>query len=151
MNNSFNFDNYTYPDMNPVNQFTFQTGMANEMNKNHELAGPYDGFIRGNLFDNLYNQYKNYRPMKLVPNNEQAEMLLNVDQLSFAAHELNLYLDVYPDDQKMFALFQKYRAMANEAIQKYERKYGPLNISANAAGNNFAWEKETWPWEMGVM
>ena len=36
--------------------------------------------------ENLYEQYKNYRPAKLIPNNEQAELLLNVDQLTFAAY-----------------------------------------------------------------
>ena len=111
------------------------------------LAEPYDGFIKGNLFNNLYQQYKNYRPTRLIPNNEQAELLLNVDQLSFAAHELNLYLDVYPDDTNMIALFNRYQSMADEAIKRYESKYGPLSVNT-PSNNTFSWEAYSWPWEM---
>lgn len=142
-----NFNNYGYPDMNMItNMFMMPSNQNNNMN-NQNLAEPYEGFIRGNLYNNLYEQYKNYRPARLVPNNEQAEMLLNVNQLTFAAHELNLYLDVYPNDTNMIKLFNQYRQMANEAIKKYEGKYGPLTIDTLSNPNTFSWETYSWPWE----
>ena len=55
------------------------------------------------------------------------ELLLNVNQLSFAAHELNLYLDIYPNDTQMIELFNHYRSMANEAIERYEKKENKRN------------------------
>lgn len=153
-----NYNNYQYPDMSILNKFLFQSNqpsnnnmmnMNNNNNQNKDLTTPYDGFIRGNLFNSLYNQYKFYRPMRLVPNSEQAELLLNVDQLTFASHELNLYLDINPNNREMIKLFNEYRNMANDAIKKYEEKYGPLTIDYTDNTNIFRWENDTWPWEMG--
>lgn len=159
MNNNMNFDGYGYPDMNLLgnlfmpgnNQNNNQSNMNSGMNQSKELLEPYEAFIRGNLYNNLYQQYKNYRPTRLVPNNEQAELLLNVDQLTFAAHELNLYLDIFPDNQMMIKLFNQYTEMANEAVKKYEEKYGPLTVSAQSNLDTFSWQAYSWPWEMEEM
>lgn len=150
MNNNLNFNNYGFPDMNQINK-TFLQPSNQEITTNQNLAEAYEGFLRGNLFNNLYEQYKNYRPVKLIPNNEQAELLLNVDQLTFATHELNLYLDVYPNDTNMIKLFNKYQEMANEAIKRYENKYGPLTLSVPSNTDTFSWEAYSWPWEMEEM
>lgn len=115
---------------------------------NSKLENPYEGYMRGNMFTNLYDPYKNYRPVRLIPNNEQAELLLNVNQLEFASHELRLLLDIYPDDANMIRKFNEYRRMANEAIENYESKYGPLLESDLSNPNLFSWEETAWPWEM---
>ncbi len=139
--------------MNPNNTMMMPNnnmgGFPNMNNQN--LANPLQGYIQGNLFNNLYTPYKNYRPMRLVPNNEQAELLLNANQLLFASHELRLYLDVHPDDTNMINLFNQYRAGANEAVKVYEQKYGPITWDALSNTNMFSWEATAWPWEMGVM
>ena len=88
MNNN-GFNEFGYPNMNLINNMLVPNDMNNltnnmpdnnnlnnKINNNQKLAGPYDGFIKGNLFNNLYNQYKSYRPTRLSPNNEQAELLL---------------------------------------------------------------------------
>ena len=150
MNNNLNFNNYGFPDMNVFNN-TFLQPSNQEVTANQNLAEAYEGFLRGNLFNNLYEQYKNYRPAKLIPNNEQAELLLNVDQLTFAAHELNLYLDIYPNDTNMIKLFNKYQEMASEAIKRYENKYGPLTLSTPSNPDTFSWQAYSWPWEMEEM
>lgn len=150
MNNNLNFNNYGFPDMNVFNK-TFLQPNNQEVIANQNLAEAYEGFLRGNLFNNLYEQYKNYRPAKLIPNNEQAELLLNVDQLTFAAHELNLYLDIYPNDTNMIKLFNKYQEMAIEAIKRYENKYGPLTLSTPSNPDTFSWQAYSWPWEMEEM
>lgn len=146
MNNNFGYDSYRYPNMPMLNDN--QILPTPNPVKNMNLAEPYQGFLQGNLFNDLYEGYKNYRPARIVPNNEQAELLLNVDQLTFAAHELNLYLDVHPDDRQMIQLFNKYQEMAQEAIQKYESKYGPLSVSTPSGTNQFSWEAYAWPWEV---
>ena len=155
MNNNMNFDGYGYPDMNLLgNLFMAGNNQNNnqmDIKQNKALAEPYEAFIRGNLYNNLYQQYKNYRPAKLIPNNEQAELLLNVDQLTFATHELNLYLDIYPDNQMMIKLFNHYTKMANEAIERYEKKYGPLTVNAQSNLDAFSWQAYSWPWEMEEM
>ena len=153
--NNMRFDGYGYPDMNLINNLFMSNNNQNlNMNNNSmnkDLASPYEGYIKGNLYNNLYKQYKNYRPSKLAPNNEQAELLLNVNQLSFAAHEIRLYLDVYPNDTNMINLFNKYQQQANEAVKVYEQKYGPILQSSLSENNKFSWEAYAWPWEMEEM
>lgn len=163
MNNN-GFNEFGYPNMNLINNMLVPNDMNNltnnmldnnnlnkMINNNQKLAGPYEGFIKGNLFNNLYNQYKSYRPTRLSPNNEQAELLLNVDQTTFAAHELKLYLDVYPNDTNMINLYNEYQKIASEQIKAYERKYGPLLADSPSANNSFSWEAYSWPWETEEM
>lgn len=156
MNNNINFDGYGYPDMsilnnifmqNNQNQNTTQNNMNSNISTNENLAGAYEGYIRGNLFNDLYQQYKNYRPTRLVPSNEQAELLLNVGQTTFAAHELKLYLDIYPDDTNMINLYNQYQKQASDAIKAYERKYGPILADSPSTTNTFSWQAYAWPWE----
>lgn len=120
-------------------------------NKNAALFGTYEGYMKGNMFQNMYVPYKNYRPMKLVPNNEKAELLLRTNELTFASHELRLYLDVFPNDTRMISLFNQFRNGANEAIKEYEKKYGPIEWDSLSTPNQFSWATTAWPWEMGVM
>lgn len=115
---------------------------------NLNLYGPYEGFMRGNLFQNLYDPYENYRPARLIPNDEREELLLNISQMAFAAHELNLYLDVFPNDRNALTQFNRYRRMANEAMNIYENKYGPLTLTSDTLETYpWAWESKQWPWE----
>ena len=41
----------------------------------NNLYDPYQGFIRGNLFPDLYNTYKVNKPFEVEPMNEQAKLL----------------------------------------------------------------------------
>ncbi len=166
--NNMRFDGYGYPDMNLISNLFMNNNNQNDnmnddinynmnmnpdmnMTTNKDLASPYEGYIRGNLFNNLYKQYKNYRPKRLAPNNEQAELLLNANQMSFAAHELRLYLDVHPNDTRMINLFNQYQKQSNDAIKAYEDKYGPILQNSVSGSNTFSWEAYAWPWEMEEM
>ena len=89
--------------------------------------------MSGNLFNDLYDQYKNYRPAKLIPNNEQAELLLNLNQTSFAMHDIRLYLDNHPSDKEMIKMFNTYQKQAMESIDllryKLEKQYKKVESS----------------------
>ena len=149
--NNVNYDGFGYPDMNLINNIFLQGNRPNNTMNNTQdknLAQPYEGYIRGNLYNSLYDQYKNYQPARLVPKNEQAELLLNVNQTTFAAHEIKLYLDIYPNDTSMIHLYNDYQKMASEAIKNYEKKYGPILADSPSEGNTFSWEAYAWPWEM---
>jgi len=157
MNNQYNFypeesripvtgGNMPFVNLNMTTNKNSNMGMSNQ-----NLATPSQGYMQGNLFNNLYEPYKNYRPMRLIPNNEQAEMLLNANQLLFASHELRLFLDNEPNNTQMIALFNQYRNGANQAVLAYEEKYGPLNWEALSNANMFSWQATAWPWEMGEM
>ena len=127
--------------------------MNNKMYQNNNMPSlftPEEGYNNGNLFSGLYSQYKNYRPEVLRAGNEREKLLLELSRMSFAAHDLNLYLDIYPDDISMITLFNDYRQKTNELIAQYESKYGPLSIASDSLDQNpFAWEKGMWPWEVG--
>ena len=128
-----------------MNNYNYFNNFDNTTNNN--LYGPYEGFIKGNLFKNLYQQYKNYQPMTLVPKSEQEEELLNLNQIQFAMHELNLYLDVFPNDQEMLKKFTMYRNNYNKLLEDYEQKYGSININSNVLNNiPFEWSTTPWPW-----
>lgn len=122
--------------------------MNNNMNNSMTLFNVTDAYNNGNLYSNLYSQYKDYKPTILKANNEKEQLLLELSRVAFAAHELNLYLDLYPNDESMLALFNDYRQEANSLLGQYESKYGPLNVSSdNMEKSPFAWENTSWPWE----
>lgn len=137
------------------NYDTWYQNMMRNFNSNNNMTGsflftPEVAYNNGNLFSNLYSQYKNYRPAQLSANTEKEKLLLDIGRLSFAAHDLNLYLDLNPNDESMLALFNDYRKQADSMISEYESKFGPLNISSNSLETGpFKWINSPWPW--GVM
>ena len=139
---------------NEFNEIDFTNITDDNYNNNYDnsnkfvLYNPYEGYIKGNLFKNSYETYKNLKPININISSEKDEMLLNVNQLSFAKHELNLLLDNYPNNSEIINLFNKYLKMENIAIDNYERRYGPLNISDKYLDKTpFRWVKDKWPWE----
>ena len=79
MNNHFNYynalnRNFFREDLyNAENNFSLNNNVNNSNSLNNILYGPYEGFIKGNLFKNLYQQYKNYQPAIITPKNEQEQ------------------------------------------------------------------------------
>lgn len=112
----------------------------------NDLYDVYTGFIRGNMFPDLYNGYKISKPFEVEPMNEQAELLTYVDAYCFAAHDLNLYLDTHPNDKAMIQLFETFSNEAEKAIKEYESKFGPLYVN-DTKGYSWAWNDSPWPWE----
>ncbi len=142
--NTYNMtkDYYNYANNN------YNQPLYNQNIQDKQIYDPYNGFIRGNMFPELYNSYKLNKPLEITPMNEQAELLTYVDALTFAMIDLNLYLDVYPNDREALELFNQYRMQADEYTKKYESKYGPLELTSNSL-NTFpwAWDNAPWPWE----
>lgn len=144
MNNylNYNFSN-KYKTLNNM-------GLENKHDNSstNSLYDPYQGFIRGNMFESLYNQYKIKEPYDIRPMNKQAELLTYIDSLSFACIDLNLYLDVHPNDRKTLDLFNQYRNQKQKLIEEYENQYGPLLLDSNSLNSYpWAWNDKPWPWE----
>lgn len=110
------------------------------------LFPPQEGFDKGNMFSNLYESYKNMNPSKPILQNEQENLLYQIQTICFAAHDLNLYLDIHPEDESMLALFNDYHKKIAELTKNYEQKYGPLTVNKQM-NNTFEWATSTWPWE----
>ena len=141
--NDYRLDKYNYINNN-YNQPLY-TENANSM----KLYDPYQGFIRGNMFPNLYNGYSDIN-LDITPTSEQARMLTSLSALDFAAHDINLYLDLYPEDRDMIELFNKYKKEASKTRDEYERKYGPILVNNEESKYPWDWTKSPWPWERGV-
>ena len=155
MNNNF----YEIPDdwysefgntfMNPMNNGSMNIpNMPKVFNMNNNLADPKIALDRGNLFNNLYNQYKNYKYKELKPSNSREELLLNILKHNFALIELALYLDLNPMDRNMLNLYNRYLDAKKKLVNQYEMNYGPLTMDGlNMGDNEWNWFYSPWPWE----
>lgn len=144
MNNNF----YSIPkDWYKEFNDTFNTMDTIDKN-NPNLVDPKEGFLRGNLFANLYDPYKNYKYGMLKATNEREELLYSILMYKFALKDLNLYLDNYPNNSQMINLYNKYLTEEKKLCNQYEMKYGPLTVDSENLGNtSWKWIKSPWPWE----
>lgn len=160
MNNYPNFKNFNYTDlynnMNNTNNNPFDTMFIDMMNNNQKkndnsnttLYDPYNGFIRGNLFKNLYDPYKNEEPYEIKPANEQARLLTDIDSLGFAMTDLNLFLDVNPNNKDAINLFNQYREQKERLTKEYENRFGPITLDSDSLNSYpWAWNDMPWPWD----
>lgn len=153
MNNLNDYYNY-FNNYNDMNFLSNPNTMINEMNyqipntNNNNIINSQLGFKRGNLFNNLYDEYKNYKPQELKANSEREDLLLQIDTQRFATIELGLYLDIYPNDINAINTYNNYLKKEKELINIYESKYGPLSLNSYMQGNNWLWNKSPWPWEV---
>lgn len=76
-------------------------------------------------------------------------LLRKIQELSFSAIDLNLYLDTHPTDE---AALGHYNALSEQlacAKAAYEQIYGPL-MAFGETPSPFPWRwvQEPWPWEI---
>ena len=83
-----------------------------------------------------------------MPKNDRQKLLLEVMENCFYAHELNLYLDNFPNDKERIELFNKYNKKANDLVEEYSNNYEPLTLGGNGLNEiPWSWEESPWPWE----
>lgn len=148
MNNYKDYYNYN----NMKDYYNYENNNYNQpmygQNTNN-ILDPYQGFIRGNMFSDLYNSYKLERPVNIKPQNKQAEMLTTIDSLCFAMIDLDLYLDIHPEDKRALELYEFYRRSHDEYMEAYQKEFGPIELdSASIDGNYWTWILSPWPWEV---
>ncbi len=162
--NGYNYDYMNYINNIPNNMILDPNYLMNNMdnnymniiqnnnskmpNFNNDILEPYEGLIRGNLFDSLYDQYQNYKPNKLNPSNEKEALLQQWQQYNFALVDLNLYLDTNPNDSNALSIYREFLNTKKQLQDKYEAKYGPIDVGSNYVINNsWQWDNGPWPWE----
>lgn len=154
--NDYGFDYMNYITNIPsnINYNQQQTNFSQNQKKyntipNPKTLDPNQGWLKGNLFANLYEPYKNYKPMPIEPKNEQEALLFQIMQYKFALIELNLYLDNHPNDIEMINLFNQYQNIEKQICDKYESMYEPLTLNSNYLNKNtWTWNNSPWPWEV---
>ncbi len=115
--------------------------------KNPKLFDPQEAIMLGNLFKNLYMSWNGFSNYCLQPENKRQKLLLEVQMYDFVAHEINLYLDIYPNNQRMLQLYNEYAKKAKQATNEFEKEYGPLTVQDSSNKIPFEWVQGPWPWE----
>ena len=149
--NGFTDMNYMTNPNNMIGDLNYQSLMPNMQNKNSEIGSvldSYEGFKRGNMFGNLYDPYRNYKPEELKANSEREDMLMQLQELKFAMIELGLYLDLNDKDRNALNLFNEYQKKEKELCKMFENKYGPLTFDSMEYKNSWTWDNGPWPWEV---
>lgn len=81
--------------------------------------------------------------------NNQKHMLTAIMAETFAAVDMNLFLDTHPDEKRALADFFEIIERLENLKNQYEKKYGPLNsFSLTDGEQSWRWIEEPWPWEI---
>lgn len=126
------------------------SGLNNDIKMNmfeeKNILNAKEGFLRGNMFKNEYKPYKNLTYINIRPKNDREAKLFTVMEYSFAINDLNLYLDLHPEDRNALMLFEDLVKEEKEAKRNYESSYGPLTVT-HVKGDKFDWIDSPWSWE----
>lgn len=82
--------------------------------------------------------------------NSRTKLMKQIQVYAFAVNEAVLYLDTHTEDKAALAYFNKYRALLREAIQAYEKNYGPITVDGVQNDCSWSWVLDPWPWEYDV-
>lgn len=111
-----------------------------------KFVNPNEGFQIGNLLRDEYIPYKNYNAISFVPANEQEKKMYEVMKYAFAIVDLNLYLDVHPEDEDAYHLLQRYVEDEKKVRKEYNEMFGPVEIT-NVKYQTYQWDNNPWPWD----
>ena len=125
--------------MNHINYFS-DYKMNNVQNYNQNIEDTETGFLKGNMFKDLYDPYKNYQPQVIKPRNEKERLMYEIMMYGFGMNDLVLYLDTNPQDQNALTKFSNLQNEYKRAVRNYENKFGPINLTSDSL------EKLPWPW-----
>lgn len=146
-NNDYDFDilslaGFTFDD--PKKRFDYSN---NNMNYgNDKILNAKEGFLRGNMFKDEYVPYKNMTYKQLKPSTEREALLYKIMEVDFAVNDLNLYLDLHPEDNAIYEQFKMYVKECIRLKDEYAKKYGPLTLE-QVNSNTYEWMKNPWPWD----
>lgn len=127
--------------------FEIENTIIKKEEKDNKLCELEDGFFKGNMFKKLYEGYKNYYPCKIEAKDERSHDLLCIMMLDFAINDLNLYLDLNPNDSEMYETFKQYTLYYKKMLAEYEKKYQVLCLTDDTFGK-YTWISSPWPWEV---
>lgn len=119
--------------------------MNKNYNKNFTLNSLDEIMNTGTLFKNLYKPYKT--TPKIIPESKEEKDLLKIQAYEIALMDLNLYLDVYPNDNSLTNLYNQYKNELDKLVNEFELKYYPIKKSSSAENGKWKWVDGKWPWE----
>ncbi|MFA7688724.1 MAG: spore coat protein CotJB [Bacilli bacterium] len=124
------------------------SNMQMQMPQVPQLTDLTTGFIRGNMFQRLYDPWRQGINYLSPPSNERAAALRKIQEIGFAMVDLNLYLDTNSNDQEMLQTYNALREQKDQLKLAYEQKFGPLTLMSPILQKYpWAWIPGPWPWE----
>ncbi len=139
------FDKNGFYMLAPSENYDFGIDFLPYANEKTNTYNPTEALRRGNLFPKLYKPYKNYEPGEVKVYTEREKCLLEIQKLDFVINDLNLYLDINPDDKAMYKKFMECVEECRKKKDEYKRIYGPLVL--DDLTNEYEWSTGVWPWE----
>lgn len=113
------------------------------------LYNENEGFTKGTIFKPLYQPYKNYLPKSPVLMTEKGKAIIEIQKYWAAAHDLGLYLDVFPNDRRVIEERRGYIEKYKKALEMYEKRYGAICMTSDALFKiPYNWSTSSWPWEV---
>ena len=84
--------------------------------------------------------------------NEKMMLKRKIDAIDFAIHEMVLFLDTHPHDQKAIGMLREYRRRRREMMAQYESKFGSYVKTVDDVHPKDCWNwiDSPWPWERQV-
>lgn len=111
------------------------------------IYDPNSAFLAGTVFKNLDVPYKNKRMPVLMPKNQREALMMEIQKYGLVVHDLDLYLDVYPDDENAISLRKKYLKEYKELINSYQSMYPPFILESDELNKTpFPWSTTSFPW-----
>ena len=108
---------------------------------------PIDEILaKGTIFEHLYEPYKNI-PDDDNPTSDEEKLMREIQTYAIAACDLNLYLDVYPNDKQGVKLYNEIIKRLKAKTDEYEQNYGIIClISDTPKSVPWDWVLSNWPW-----
>lgn len=119
--------------------------MNKKIYTNYQLSSLDDIMNTGTLFKNIYYPYK--KTPKIASETKEENLLLKIQSYDIALMDLNLYLDIYPNDTTLTNLYKQYTTDKEKLVTEFENTYYPLNKASSATNNTWKWLNGKWPWE----
>lgn len=84
-----------------------------------------------------------------MDNLKRNELLRKIQELEFAAVDLNLFLDTHPTNQPALSDYNAITEELKRLKKIYETNFGPLSNFGNSPSQYpWRWIDEPWPWEI---
>lgn len=99
------------------------------------------GLSKGNMSQDLYDNFGNYVPRELPYTDENA-----LRAYAFAIVDLGLYLDTHPSDANVKVLYDQYVVKYNELVKRMQNSNKMLNITTPNTDKVWTWPT-SFPWE----
>jgi spore coat protein JB len=122
---------------------------ANYRQNKTMFTNPNEGFLKGNIQNNIYKPYKSYAPGNISVNNEKDRLLVEIQMYGFYLTDLGLYLDTHPNDMEALNLFNETRNTYYKKLGDFNRQYYPLCSFNSDKKDSYEWIEGKFPWTRG--